>query len=267
MLLLFIDLLRKNAIVGRIWFECLWVGTFCILELSKTTGIPHRQLQLTSLQAMQLQQLLSCPTCFAILQYWVTYRYWWYPLFSTFVMTHKYGEPLLELILGSPSANHCQTWHKPMASAVPQLLKPSDFSKRLVANSQYDLEKQQSARTQAPSSRIPAHLIEPSPRVSVIITPSSQSPVSDEFSYESSSSSDYTTSMLSGLPGSSLYVPYPLSTPRRSALMSAVMQSTPARSASHNRVPSSATLPSKTPTSTRAAVHPQRSTARFAADI
>lgn len=28
-----VDFLRKNAVPNRVWFECLWVGVFWVLEL------------------------------------------------------------------------------------------------------------------------------------------------------------------------------------------------------------------------------------------
>ncbi|PSR94090.1 hypothetical protein PHLCEN_2v4518 [Hermanssonia centrifuga] len=28
-----VDILRKNAVPNRVWFECLWVGVFWVLEL------------------------------------------------------------------------------------------------------------------------------------------------------------------------------------------------------------------------------------------
>jgi hypothetical protein len=37
--ILFIDLIRKNAITSRIWFECTWVGLFWVMELSAAAAV------------------------------------------------------------------------------------------------------------------------------------------------------------------------------------------------------------------------------------
>jgi len=37
--ILFIDLVRKNAITSRIWFECTWVGLFWVMELSGAAAV------------------------------------------------------------------------------------------------------------------------------------------------------------------------------------------------------------------------------------
>ncbi|KIP09472.1 hypothetical protein PHLGIDRAFT_18593 [Phlebiopsis gigantea 11061_1 CR5-6] len=34
-----VDLFRKNAVSSRVWFECLWVGMFCLLELAGASAV------------------------------------------------------------------------------------------------------------------------------------------------------------------------------------------------------------------------------------
>lgn len=34
-----VDLFRKNAVSSRVWFECLWIGIFCLLELAGASAL------------------------------------------------------------------------------------------------------------------------------------------------------------------------------------------------------------------------------------
>lgn len=38
-IILFIEILRKNAVTGRLWFEVLWVGLFWVMELSGAAAV------------------------------------------------------------------------------------------------------------------------------------------------------------------------------------------------------------------------------------
>ena len=38
---MFLDQLRKNALVSRVWFECVWVGLFWLLNLGEYEHLGH----------------------------------------------------------------------------------------------------------------------------------------------------------------------------------------------------------------------------------
>ena len=38
---MFLDQLRKNALVSRVWFECVWVGLFWLLNLGEYEHFGH----------------------------------------------------------------------------------------------------------------------------------------------------------------------------------------------------------------------------------
>ena len=38
---MFLDQLRKNALVSRVWFECVWVGLFWLFNLGEYEHFGH----------------------------------------------------------------------------------------------------------------------------------------------------------------------------------------------------------------------------------
>lgn len=64
-----IDLLRKNALVSRVWFEAVWVGFFWIAQLGACCVFGGSTLLNLSpgLQPVPLLRPPFCPTCYATL--------------------------------------------------------------------------------------------------------------------------------------------------------------------------------------------------------
>jgi len=58
--IIFIDLVRENAITSRIWFECLWVGLFWVMELSAAAAVTATMLASMCSAGAQIKSVDTC---------------------------------------------------------------------------------------------------------------------------------------------------------------------------------------------------------------
>ncbi|CDO72860.1 hypothetical protein BN946_scf185002.g45 [Trametes cinnabarina] len=240
-----IDLLRKNSLVGRVWFESLWVGLFWLLELTGAAAItailPHL---LCSVSADTLIPS-SCISTKVLLAFtWIgavnLLVYFCILMVSAIIHmnddsqvwranTRLYPWYNVRQALPSPrKPSPLKTWSKPpVASAAPQIRLPSDLSKRTGKSSTFDDEKLSAVPKKTPMTSNKSAKILQSAWISATVTPAS--PRSDESEEYGTSSSDL-TSTPTGIPPSAHYVPYsstikpsPLGTgpPPRSSSLSA----------------------------------------------
>ncbi|KAI0647202.1 hypothetical protein C8Q79DRAFT_907599 [Trametes meyenii] len=218
-----IDLLRKNSLVGRVWFECVWVGLFLILQLigasAVTAILPNL---LCSLPANFLLPS-SCISTKVLLAFaWlgaVNLLVYFIILMVSAIMhikddsqvwganTRMYPWFKVREALPSARPSPIRTWSKPPApSAAPQIRLPSEFSQRMVAKSStFDSEKLSAVPKMTPMTSNKSARILQSAWISATVTPAS--PPSDDSSEYGTSSSDL-TSTPTGIPPSAHYVPY-----------------------------------------------------------
>ncbi|KAL7283516.1 hypothetical protein ACG7TL_002949 [Trametes sanguinea] len=246
-----IDLLRKNSLVGRVWFECVWLGLFWLLELAGAAAItailPN---MLCSVAADILPS--SCTSTKVLLAFaWIAavnlLVYFCILMVSAIIHmnddsqvwranTRLYPWYNVRQALPSPrKPSPLKTWSKPMvASAAPQIRLPSDLrSSRMPKSSTFDDEKLSAVPKKTPMTSNKSARILQSAWISATVTPAS--PPSDDSEEYGTSSSDL-TSTPTGIPASAHYVPYsstikpsPLGTgpPPRSSSLSATFGQPP----------------------------------------
>ncbi|KAI0363479.1 hypothetical protein BV20DRAFT_958176 [Pilatotrama ljubarskyi] len=240
-----IDLLRKNSIVGRVWFECVWVGVFCLLQLGGAAAISAILPNLLCSSAASSLLSSSCTSTKVLLAFaWVgavNLLAYFVILMVTAIIhmkddsqvwrgnTRMYPWYRVREALSSARPSPLKTWSKPpAASAAPQIRLPTDFSRRMVAKSStFDNEKLSAVPKKTPLTSNKSAKILQSAWISATVTPAS--PPSDGSSEYGTSSSDL-TSTPTGIPPSAHYIPYsstikpsPLGTgpPPRSSSLSA----------------------------------------------
>ncbi|KAI0362272.1 hypothetical protein OH77DRAFT_1528271 [Trametes cingulata] len=246
-----LDLLRKNSIVGRVWFECVWVGVFCLLTLGGAAAITAILPNLLCSFAANFLLPSSCTSTKVLLAFaWVgaiNLLVYFVVLMVTAIIhmkddsqvwganTRMYPWYKVREALSSARPSPLKTWSKPPApSAAPQIRLPSDFSQRMVAKSStFDSEKLSAVPKKTPMTSNKSARILQSAWISATVTPAS--PPSDGSSEYGTSSSDL-TSTPTGIPPSAHYVPYsstikpsPLGTgpPPRSSSLSATFGQPP----------------------------------------
>ncbi|KAI0328540.1 hypothetical protein GY45DRAFT_1254736 [Cubamyces sp. BRFM 1775] len=247
-----IDLLRKNALVGRVWFECIWVCLFWILELAGASAVTAILPNLLCSTASRSLLPSSCTSTKALLAFaWIgavnLLVYFCILMVSSIIHMKDDSQiwrantrmyPWFRVREALPSArgpSPLKTWSKPpIPSAAPQIRLPSDFSQRMVAKSStFDGEKLSAAPKKTPMTSNKSAKILQSAWISATVTPAS--PPSDD-SYEYGTSSSDLTSTPTGIPPSAHYVPYsstikpsPLGTgpPPRSSSLSATFGHAP----------------------------------------
>jgi hypothetical protein len=151
-----IDILRRNAVPSRVWFECVWVGFFWVLELAGASAITASSSGSLTCQAGDsactsskvliaftwlctitlLVHLLALPV-FAVLQedrsVWQTgVRH--YPWFAT------------RSVLQSQPSSPTRQWHKPLQLAAPRPTHPVARQAALLSAAERDVELAASAQ-------------------------------------------------------------------------------------------------------------------------
>ncbi|KAI0636822.1 hypothetical protein C8Q77DRAFT_526396 [Trametes polyzona] len=279
-----IDLLRKNSLVGRVWFECVWVGLFLILQLVGASAITAILPSLLCSIPANFLLPTSCISTKVLLAFaWigtVNLLVYFCVLMVTAIMhmnddsqvwranTRLYPWYGVREALPSAKPSPVKTWSKPPArSAAPQLRLPSELSNRMSSRSStFDNEKLSAVpkNLKTPMTSNKSARILQSAWISATVTPAS--PPSDGSSEYGTSSSDL-TSTPTGIPASAHYVPFsstikpsPLGTgarpPRSSSLSatfghppgSAAPAQTPSRKGSLlSALPPASPLPSSAP--------------------
>ncbi|KAI0831465.1 hypothetical protein BC628DRAFT_1415960 [Trametes gibbosa] len=277
-----IDLLRKNSLIGRVWFECVWVGLFWLLHLAGAAAITA--ILPNTLCSVEADILLpsSCTSTKVLQAFaWIgaVNLLVYFCILMTTVIIHMKDDsqvwrgntrlyPWYKLREALPSAgmkpSPARTWSKPfIASAAPQIRLPSDLSRKMSSRSStFDNEKLSAVPKKTPLTSNKSAKILQSAWISATVTPAS--PPSDD-SYEYGSSSSDLTSTPTGIPPSAHYVPYsstikpsPLGTgpPPRSSSLSATFGPppgsaaalTPSREGSmHSTLPPPSTQPLSVP--------------------
>ncbi|KAI8998502.1 hypothetical protein BD414DRAFT_475251 [Trametes punicea] len=241
-----IDLLRKNSLVGRVWFECVWVGLFWLLDLAGAAAVTAVLPNLLCSSAADLLSFSSCVSTKVLLAFaWFgainLLVYFCILMVSAIIHmkddsqvwranTRLYPWFKVREALPSPRGpSPLRTWSKPpVPSAAPQIRLPSDFSQQMAEKGlTFDSEKLSAAPKKTPMTSNKSAKILQSAWISATVTPAS--PPSDD-SYEYGTSSSDLTSTPTGIPPSAHYVPYsstvkpsPLGTgpPPRSSSLSA----------------------------------------------
>ncbi|EIW60036.1 uncharacterized protein TRAVEDRAFT_45293 [Trametes versicolor FP-101664 SS1] len=266
-----IDLLRKNSLVGRVWFECIWVGVFWVLQLAGAAAITAILPNLLCSVAADILQPSSCISTKVLLAFaWlgaVNLLVYFCVLMATVIYhmkddsqvwsgnTRMYPWYRVREALPSGRPEPLRTWSKPpVPAATPQIRLPSDLSRRSsTRSSMFDSEKLSAVPSRTPMTSNKSARILQSAWISATVTPAS--PPSDGSSEYGTSSSDL-TSTPTGIPPSAMYIPYsstikpsPLGTgpPPRSSSLSATFGGAPLSAAPSRKggaIPPSPLVPS-----------------------
>ncbi|KAI0748273.1 hypothetical protein C8Q80DRAFT_729225 [Daedaleopsis nitida] len=148
---MFVDLLRKNALVGRVWFEALWIGLFWVLQLA---GAAAATAMLPSMMCNFAAVLLipgSCTTTKILLVFtWinVVVLLAYFCLLMTSSIIHMKDDSqiwgantrtypwyrLCEPLQSAQPSPVRTTWSKaPLPVTTPQIRLTSDFGDRMVS--------------------------------------------------------------------------------------------------------------------------------------
>ncbi|KAI0709422.1 hypothetical protein C8Q76DRAFT_814101 [Earliella scabrosa] len=250
-----IDLLRKNALLGRVWFEASWVGLFWVLNLAGASAVTAtlpdmmcnfgaaffipgscsttRVLQaFTWINTVVLLAYFSLVMVSAILHMKDDSQIW-----GANTRTYPWFQVREQLHSAKPSPVRT-TWSKAPLPVTPQIRVSSDFGERSSAlrTSTFSMsEKPQpspnpllsAAPRKTPMTANKSAKILQSAWLSATVTPASP-PSDDSYgSSDSGSASDRSdlTCTPTGLPASAMYVPFsstikpsPLAPPRSSSL-------------------------------------------------
>ncbi|KAI0780779.1 hypothetical protein BD413DRAFT_11628 [Trametes elegans] len=232
-----IDLLRKNSLVGRVWFECVWVGLFWLAELAGAAALSAILPNMTCSAAVHLLLPPTCTSTRVLLAFtWIgainLLVYFCILMVSAIIHmkddsqiwrgnVRMYPWYKVREALPSSRSSPFKPWSKPSApSAAPQIRLSSDIiSNRLDVKTRasFDtIDEKRSAplkHTPLVSSKVSAKntpnksaLILQSAWISATVTPAS--PPSGESDEYTTSSSDGLTSTATGIPPSAHYVPY-----------------------------------------------------------
>ncbi|TBU65666.1 hypothetical protein BD310DRAFT_963449 [Dichomitus squalens] len=149
---MFLDQLRKNALVSRVWFECAWVGLFWILNLAGAAAVTAMLPNMMCSFAANLLLPGACATTDVLLAFsWIGMANLLVYLcvlmvsaiihmkddstiWSAHTITYPWFRLREQLNSARPSPVRT-TWSKaPLPSAAPSIRLPSDFSDRMVAS-------------------------------------------------------------------------------------------------------------------------------------
>lgn len=183
--ILFIDVLRKQSVTRHVWFECLWVGVFALLEFAAAGAVT------TTMSGMEcvvsdndgLIQLGPCISTRLMLAFsWTgaADMLFYLCVLAVVAILHQGDDPLVwksnvgeydwfsvRRSLGSAPPSPTQTGRRNALKSARSRLR-TEFSKRMVVARERDLEKQAApGSTTPPTAALPIQTDPATPRPSM----------------------------------------------------------------------------------------------------
>ncbi|KAI0928598.1 hypothetical protein AcW1_005798 [Taiwanofungus camphoratus] len=156
--IMFIDILRKDTLIRQVRFECLWVGIFWILELSGAVAVTASKPDIVCIAQGSEMSLNPCTSMKVLLAFtWIATvnLLIYFCALAVIAIIHYHEDPLvwksstldyawftIRTSLGNSPPSSKQTWHKRFFMSASQPRRQTEFSKRMIAGNESDLEKQ-----------------------------------------------------------------------------------------------------------------------------
>ncbi|GJE95203.1 hypothetical protein PsYK624_113840 [Phanerochaete sordida] len=123
-----IDLFRRHAVPSRVWFECLWVGIFCLMELAGAAALTANQSNMSCSSAANTMDVCTSSLVMLAFGWLITVMLLVYLLALTLsaILHHDDGVPVWQTSvrffpwfatrasLASAPASPTRQWKKPL---------------------------------------------------------------------------------------------------------------------------------------------------------